>query len=405
MNRHRVHLTCSLMALLSAPLFASWEDGVAAFRAGRYEDAAAVFESFVSASPQAPEGYYMLGLSLMRQERLKDALGPLAEAVALAGNDVSYRLTLAQALLKAGKPADAFTALEAQDPAAVDKTSRASFNQLLAKAANGSGRDRAAFASIEKALAADGKSKALWLARANLAGRLDRPEDVFAARVAAFEIDPSDPEPGVLGVHAAMDLAQAPDAGDGKLEWYGKAAQLADRLTAAFPTPENLRLAAAANMGAHQYERSIGYLERDLATDGRDPLLHFDLGRCRQALGQNRQALDDFAAALERSPDAQLATAIQAKRGASLRALEEFDAAAAAYRQAGDAETAAEMAGYAKNRREYEAAKDDCVKKRKGLQEILASSEGLEHTPEYKEIQQDLATILDVCKSYFNDEA
>ena len=405
MNRHRVLLTCTLLALLQAPLFASWEDGVAAFRAGHYEDATAVFESFISASPQAPQGHYMLGLSLLRQNRLADALGPLGEAVALAGSDVRYRMTLAQALLKAGKAPDAFAALEAQDPAAIEGAARDSFNQLLAKAANGSGRDAAALASLEKALAADRGSKVLWLARANLAGRLDRPGEAFAALEAAFKLDSGDPGAGAGAVHAAMMLAQAPDAGDRKLEWYGKAAGVADRLAAAFPTSDNLRLAAAAHMGARDYERSIGYLERLLASDATDPLPHFDLGRCRQALGQSREALDHFAAALEQSPDPELTAAVHARRGLALRALEDFDAAAAAYRLAGDADAAAEMAGYAQNRLEYAKAKADCVKKRDGLKELLADSEGLEQTPEYKEIQRDLATILEVCKSYFDEKA
>jgi tetratricopeptide (TPR) repeat protein len=347
----------------------------------------------------------MLGLSLMRQGRLNDALAPLGEAVALAGQEASYRMTLAQALLKAGKSKDAFSTLEALDPASVDDAARANFNQLLAKAADASGSDRAAFASVEKALAADGKSKALWLARANLAGRLDRPQDTFAALDAAFKIDPSDPDPGAGAVRAAMALAQAPDAGDRKPEWYGKAAAVADRLAADFPTPDNLRLAGDASMGARDYQRSLGYLERLLAGGDQDPQLHFDLGRCRQALSQNREALDHFAAALERSPDAELAAAVHAKRGAAFRALERFDDAAAAYRLAGDAEAAAEMAGYAKNRRDYAAEKADCIKKRDGLRELLASSEGLEQTPEYKEIQRDLATILVVCDSYFDDQS
>ena len=54
MNRVRVLLTCALTALLATPLLATWEDGVAAFKAGRYEDATAVFRSVVTASPDAP---------------------------------------------------------------------------------------------------------------------------------------------------------------------------------------------------------------------------------------------------------------------------------------------------------------------------------------------------------------
>ncbi len=403
MNRHRALLTCSLMALLATPLLASWEDGVAAFRAGRYDDAAAVFETFVSRSPDAPEGHYMLGMSLLRQKRMTDALGPLSEALALGSDDLRYRMTLAQAQLKAGKSGDAFDTMAAQDPAAVADASRASFNQLLAQAAASSGRGSEALASLDKALAVDGGSKALWLARANLAGRLDRSPEAFSALARAFEIDPNDPQPAISAVHAALDVAQDPATGDAKREWYGKAAGVADRLAGAFPTPENLRLAGSASMGAREYEAAIGYFERLLASDGQDPLLHFDLGRCRQALGQHREALDDFTAALDRSPDAELTVRVQSKRGGAFRALEEFAAAADAFRLAGDAVTAAEMDGYAQNRLEWAKAKAECSRKLAGLEELLAGSDGLEHTREYKELQQDLSSMRTHCEPFFQD--
>ena len=403
MNRHRALLACLLMAVAATPLHATWDEGVAAFRAGRYEDTAAAFRSYVAHSPKAPQGHYMLGLSLMSQGRHAEALGPLGEALALAPDDIGCRLALADALLKAGQPKDAFATLEAQDPAAVTGASRANFNQLLARAAEASGRDDDAFVTVGKALAADGGSRDLWVARANLANRLERPEDAFTALSKVFEIDPSDAKPGVGAVHAAMDVAGAPGIGDDKLAWYVKAAGVADRVAASFPTPENLRLAGAAAMGAKEYERSIGYFERLLAAEGRDPLLHYELGRCRQALGDSRKALDHYRAALERSPDAELAAGIHARRGKALRVLEDFTGAAAAFRLAGDADAASEMEGYAENRREWAKAKADCFKKRTGLEDLIAASGDLEHTREYQQLQRDLETILDACKPYFED--
>lgn len=403
MKPHRAVLALTLMALAAAPLTASWDDGVAAFRAGRYDDAARVFESFVARSPEAPEGHYMLGLSLLQQSRTADALAPLARAVALGADDARYRLTLAQAQIKAGRGDEAFDVLRAQDPAAVAAASRASFNQLLARAATASGRDRDALSSLDRALDADRSSKALWLARANLAGRLDRPAEAFSALTEAFRIDPGDPQPGVNAVHTALSIAQDPAAGEGKLEWYARAAGMADALVEAAATPEHLRLAGSASMGAKAYYRALGYFERLLATDAGDPLVHYDLGRCRQALGQHREALDHFAAALERSPDAELSAAVHASRGAALRALEDFSGAAAAFRAAGNAGAAAEMDGYADNRREWAAAKADCVKKRDELSTLLAESKSIEHTREYKQVEQDLAAILGVCAPYFSE--
>ncbi len=404
MNRHLAVLASLLMVLLATPVLASWEDGVAAFQAGRYEDAASVFQSFVSSSPRAPEGHYMLGMSLLRQKRPADALAPLGEALSLSEDDIRYRMTLAQALLKAGKADDALDVLKPQDPATVADAARSSFNQLLAKAAVSSGRDGDALASLDKALAVSKTSKPLWLARANVVGRLDRPAEAFSALNTAFEIDPSDPKPGVGAVHSALAVAQDPATGERKLEWYGKAAGIADRLAEAFPTPENLRLAGSAAMGAKSYENAIGYFESLLASEGQKPQLHYDLGRCRQALGQHREALDDFAAALDLSPDAELTTSIHAKRGIALQVLEDLPGAAAAFRLAGDIDAAEEMDGYAQNREEWAKAKAECSNKLAGLEALLASSQDITHTREYQELLQEVSSMRSACAA-FNEQA
>ncbi len=402
MNRKHTWLTCSLMTLLATPLLATWDDGVSAFRDGRYGDAATVFQSYVKGNPSAPEGHYMLGLSLLRQDRLVESLGPLSDALSLDEDDARYRMTLAQALLKTGKPAGALDILDAQDPAAVTGPARAGFHQLLAKAATSSG-DAAAFASLDKALAADAGARVLWLARANLAHRLDRPREAFEALSTAFELDPSDPEPARSAVQTALAAAQHEADPANRRAWYEKGAGVAGRLAPAFPTPDNLRLAASASMGAGDYEGAAKLFEQALAVAGDDPLLHYDLGRCRQALGQSEAALGHLADALERSPDAALVTEIQASRARALRAQEDFAGATEAFRLAGDAAAAAEMEGYAKNRRDWARDKAECAEKRDGLEQLLAESEDLKHTREYQEAEHNLAAILSACEPFFSE--
>ncbi len=403
MNRHRIWLACSLMALLATPLLATWDDGVSAFRAGRYGDAVTVFQSYVASNSNAPEGHYMLGLSLLRQKKLAAAIGPLSDALSLSEDDARYRMTLAQALLKAGKAGEALDVVAAQDPAAVTDSARAGFHQLLAKAASSSGRDADAYASLEKALAVDPGARVLWLARANLANRLERPEDAFEALSTAFELDPSDPEPARSAVQTALAAAQSEADADARRQWYVQGTSVAARLAPAFPTPENLRLAGGASMGAGDYEGATAFFEQTLATGDQDPMLHYDLGRCRQALGQDETALGHLDAALERSPDAALVTSIHAGRARALRGLEEFTDAAAAYRLAGDADSAAEMEHYAQNRLEWAEAKADCVKKRSGLENLLAETADIKHTREYKQAEQDLAAIVTACEPFFSE--
>ncbi len=403
MKRYLALLTCLLTVLVASPLLATWEDGVAAFKAGRYEDAANVFQTFVTSRPKAPEGYYMLGMSLMRQKRLSEAIGPLSDALTLSQGDPRYRMTLGQAQLQARKPGDALDTLSAQDPATVPKTARASYHQLLAKAATSCGRDTDGYNSLKKALGADQSSKVLWLARGNLAHRLGRASDAFEALSKAFELDPSDPEPGRSAVQTALAIAQTEANGDRRREWYAEGVGIADRLVTSFPTATHLRLAAGARMGAQDYSGAVELFEKALADDDQDPMLHYDLGRCRQTLGQGDEALDHLAMALERSPDEELTSKIYLAQARVFRGREDFDAAAEAFRQAGDTASADEMEGYAKNRREVAQATAECVGKRDELQKLILESKGLEHTPEYRQLEADLAAIKAACSSYFSD--
>ena len=61
------------------------------------------------------------------------------------------------------------------------------------------------------------------------------------------------------------------------------------------------------------------------------------------------------------------------------------------------------MEHYAQNRREWAQAKADCVRKRDGLEQILADSGDLKGTREYREVEGDLAAIVAACEPYFSE--
>ena len=278
---------------------------------------------------------------------------------------------------------------------------RGSFNQLLAKASTLGEAGDAACAALEKALDSDPASKPLWLALAQVARRLDRPADAFSAQESAFDLDPSDAEPAWRAVSTAFALARAEGEVEKKIEWYRDGFRVARKLASNLPTAENQLLAGKALMGAKDYEGAIGWFEKAATTEDAGALPHYYLGRCKLALSKNRDALNHLQAALERSPDAEVTSGIHTARGLALRSLEDFAAAADAYRLAGDTATAAEMARYAENRREVAAAKADCVEKRTKLEQLIKESEGLEHTPEYQQLLRDLAAVATACRSYY----
>ena len=99
----------ALITLLSAgaPLSAGWEEGVAAFNAGRFDAASAEFQMVIEQSPDWPGGYLMLGRTLLKLNRPGEAVTQLRKAYDLNPNDNSAKLALAQAYLEATRDGDA----------------------------------------------------------------------------------------------------------------------------------------------------------------------------------------------------------------------------------------------------------------------------------------------------------
>ncbi len=404
MRRNPIVLACSLMIFLGATtLHASWDDGVSAFKAGRYDEAAAAFLSYVDSRPEVPAGHYMLGQALLRQQRFDDALEPLGEAVALGSGESRYVLALAQAQIKAGKAEAGLDTLVAADPGSVPDAMRPDFNQLLVQAAIASDRGEVALAGLEKAVAADPAERNFHVALAQVAGRHGEPERAFDALAAAYDLDPRDAEAGRGAVRKAMDIAYEEDQDkERKLDWYRKGAELAGKLATTSPTPENQKLAGEAAMGAKDYEGAAARLGQALAAGIDDRRLRYYLGRSHLALGNDEQALVNLQAALEREGD-ELVSEIHTARASALRNLERFDDAAEAYGKAGRAGKASEMADYAEHRREWAAKTADCVEKRAQITVLLEDDQGLKDSPEWKDLEQQATEILAACEPYLKE--
>ncbi len=408
MKRFRiVTLVTTLIAVTTATSsFASWEDGVAAFRAGRYQEAAETFQSVVSQSPDAPEGHYMLGMSQYRLQRYDTAVGTLSQALTLGPTNAQYTLALAQAQLKLNRADDALGTLGKQS--AVPPALRGNYNKLLARTAGLVARSRAddARSLLEKALAVDPKSKSLWVALAEVSQQLNQPEKKFSALNKAFDIDPEDAELGRKTLYVAISMAQS-DAIDenAQAEWYRKAATFGKPLVAKFPTAENLKRVGEAEMAAHEYDNAVKRFESMHASGSDDALLHYYLGSSYQALKRDDDALTHLQNALERSPDPTLTQKIHKARGWTYRSREEFNQAAEAFRLAGDSQKATEMAGYAENRREWAQAKADCTHKKVEIAKMREDSADLEGTPEWDQLNLEFDAFLTACEPYFQDQS
>jgi len=407
MKEQRVPILSLILILLftvTPPLAANWDAGVAAFQAGKYHDAVANFRHVVSRSPESPQGYYMLGLSLLQQRQAKVAIEPLLKAVELATGKAQYRLTLAHAQIKAHDSAAALNTLMVQDPAALPAQQLLSFNKLLARSAGDSDQYRLAKTALQRAIKKSPEEKNLHLALALLAAKNSRGAEEFAALAAAFQLDTSDTDLGRKAVHKAFGLA-ANAKGEERVVWYLKGAKRARQIKDPTAVAEVALLLGEAEMGSRNYAAARHSLRAAAAEDPGNPLPYFYLGQCALAETQAALALTHLNDALLRSPEASLANRTHAARGLALRYLERFEDAATAYREAGNAHKAAEMerlmAAKAQNA-EWEKEKSRCLLRRQKLGELLSENQDLKGTDTWRELEEEHAEVVEICQQFFH---
>lgn len=93
--------TITVAALFAATAaFGGWDEGVAAFKAGDYDQAAVEFQDFVSRHPDQHAGHLMLGHSLLLAGWPHDAVKPLRTAIAMRPTDIAGRVYLGRAFFR-----------------------------------------------------------------------------------------------------------------------------------------------------------------------------------------------------------------------------------------------------------------------------------------------------------------
>ena len=91
-------VTLALLLCASSATRADGLRGMDYFKAGKYAEAAAEFQSLVDQSPSYDYGYYMLGNSFLRMKRLEEAQRNFEQAIALRGDRFEYHNGLASVL-------------------------------------------------------------------------------------------------------------------------------------------------------------------------------------------------------------------------------------------------------------------------------------------------------------------
>ena len=325
----------AFLTALAAPAFAGWDEGVAAFKAKNYAQAAKEFELVVRERADWGGGYLMLGRSQLLMGRTNDSVTNLRKAYDLDPSNVETQLALAQAYLAAQRPGEASQLLAKTNAASLPKERQGLFLQLQAKAAAESGQTDQAAASLARAAAAAPNDAGVQFNYGILALNAGQIGEAVAALERAVRLDPADAEKQKVLVQALV--RQGRESGGGQKDGiYTRAAEVARGMVSRNPSYENLLMLGETQLGSNQYDAAVATFGQASGKNAGDWLPHFYAGQAQTVLGRYAEAEGSLRRALERAASSADKARIWSQMGFVYEKQKSFAQAKSAYRNAND---------------------------------------------------------------------
>lgn len=335
--------TVILLTFAAGSAEAGWEEGIAAFKAGNYSQAAQEFQAVAESRPDWPGGHYMLGQALLKLNRKDDALRSLRKAYDLNPNDVSYQMTLSSAYLKAGRFAEAARLLERIDVNSLPAAQQKAYHQWLAVAMEKSGRSGEALEAFRKAAQANPSDAKAQFAYGTTAFNAGQTSEAVRALAKAVSLNGNDQKMRAAYVKAL--IRQARENPSAKTQAYQTAVSQAKSLATANPSYDNYLQLGEVQMGAKQYGDAASSLRTAISKKSSDWLAHYYLSQALTASGDYSAAEKALLDSLRQNPADANQRRIWKQQGFVYEKLKQLDAAKQAYQKAGDAAGVARVQG------------------------------------------------------------
>ncbi|MHC4816281.1 MAG: tetratricopeptide repeat protein, partial [Planctomycetota bacterium] len=216
----------------AAAVRAGWDEGVAAFGAKDYQQAAREFQEVVDQQPDLFQGHYMLGQSLLKLKRTQDALPHLRKAYDLNPSDLSVQMILGKAYTDSRRYADAATVLGKIDASSLPAKHRVALHQMLAKAYEKTGDERRMRGQLKAAADADPRNADLQYAYGAAAFNAGDMQGALTALARAAQLAPNDADKQKTYAQALLRQGRT-SQGNTKLDSYRKASVALSRVIAA----------------------------------------------------------------------------------------------------------------------------------------------------------------------------
>lgn len=388
------------LAVAPRPLHAGWQEGVAAYQADQLETALAEFQAVTESRPDFAGGHLMVGQVLSRLDRWSEATVSFARAYELEPEPKpGLILPWSRALIEGRQPEKALTLLDRIEPGVLNGDQKLVYHALLSRALTDGEPSARSIERLDRLARGNPDSPVLWQALGHALSRADRPAEAAEAFEHALRLSDDSPASARAYVSAAFDAART--AGDDtRREWYGRAVEAAERLVDREPTIDHWLLLGEARLGALQYREAVAAFDKAAVVAPKDPLPDYYLGEAWLGLEDGARAEWVLRDALHKSPGSDLELRIHTALGRAHHLEKEYLQAAREYRAAGDEERAALMEQYQQLADENDQIDRDrklCERRLGELEKLMAGSGDLKGTPEWRQLEQDVARLRQAC--------
>jgi len=282
-RRSVVSLAVACALLITSGAFAGYEEGVAAFRAGNYEQAVAEFQQFVEDRPDQQAGYVMLGRSLISARRAGEAVGPLQKALELSPGDIPSTVYLGQAFYQGGKPRESISTLSKLNIGGLPANAQIQVYQMRGASYARLGNTGSAAADLGRVADLKPNDAAARFEYGQMLQNDAQLDPAISAYERAVSMDGSQNE-WKRTLVTALKLKGRRTQGSAKAGVYKKAEDLARGLVGSSPSYDNLLLLGEVQLGGKNYDSAASTFQQAISKNGRDWYSHFYLGQAYGSL-------------------------------------------------------------------------------------------------------------------------
>lgn len=341
--RRTVILSLSLLVLGGVGVAeAGWEEGVAAFKAKNYTQAAKEFQEVVQQQPDWANGHRMLGQTLLMLNRNQEALTQLRKAYDLNPSEPAIQLVLAKAYLETSRFADAAQLLGQVNQASLPKDQQGVYHQMLAVALEKSGQSGRALQSFEQAARVNPNDADAQFNYGTAAFNAGDTTSAITALEKAARLDARDVKKKEAYLSALIRGAREA-SGSGKQGLYAKAITVAQDLAGQSATYDHLVSLGEAQLGARDYDGAADTFSKATGKNSADWLGYYYLGQAQTLTDHFPDAEASLKQALQKTTTAKNQQTIWKQIGFVYEKMKKYPEAKLSYTKAGDAEGAARV--------------------------------------------------------------